>query len=159
MSTAVEYQQGDYVISTDKTRLDQERIYQFLSQEAYWALDMPRPVFDRLIEHSLCFGVYAGTAQAGFARVLTDYATFAYIDDVFVLPEYRGQGLSKWLITSILAHPELQNLRRWVLLTRDAHELYRTYGGFNALANPDRYLERVNLNAYQELKAKYDAEG
>jgi GNAT superfamily N-acetyltransferase len=101
-------------------------------------------VVQRSIEHSLCFGVYAGGEQAGFARVVTDYATFAWLCDVFILEAYRGRGLSKWLVETIVAYPDLAGLRRFLLATRDAHSLYQHYGGFTPLQAPDRWLERFN---------------
>ena len=121
-------------------------IHEFLSTSAYWALGRPRDVVERSIANSLAFGIYHGDRQAGFARVISDYATFAYLADVFVLPEFRGQGLSKWLMEIISQHPDLQGLRRWVLATKDAHELYRKFG-FNEMMIPERWMERFTPNA------------
>jgi GNAT superfamily N-acetyltransferase len=140
--TGSEYRRGKYSISTDKTRLDVGLLHDFLSHSAYWALGRPLPVVEKSIEHSLCFGVYADDAQVGFARVVTDYATFAWLCDVFILDAYRGQGLGKWLIECIVAYPDLQGLRRFVLATGDAHELYRRYGGFEVLDHPERWMIR-----------------
>jgi GNAT superfamily N-acetyltransferase len=137
-----EVQRDSFTISTDKTRLDVALIHNFLSERAYWALGRPLDVVRRSIEHSLCFGVYSGQAQVGFARVVTDYATFAWLCDVFILETHRGQGLSKWLMETIVAHPDLASLRRFVLATRDAHGLYQRYGGFVPLQAPERWLER-----------------
>ncbi len=117
----------DFVISTDPARLQLEAICQFLAQ-SYWANERPRQVIARSLENSLCFGVYQGNKQVGLARVVTDYATYAWLCDVFIHPDYRGRGLGKWLMTSLLAHPELLHVRRWALATRDAHDLYRKYG-------------------------------
>jgi GNAT superfamily N-acetyltransferase len=127
-------------ISTDKSRLDVDRIHRFLSEESYWAKNIPRATVDRSIEHSICFGAYDGDAQVGFARVVTDHAVFAYIGDVFVLESHRGRGVSKQLMDAIRSHADLQGLRRWHLLTRDAHALYAQYG-FRALESPPRHME------------------
>jgi len=136
-----------YTIDTNKARLDIDLIHGFLSREAYWTKNIPKPLLVRAIEHSLCFGAYDERQQAGFARVVTDYAVFAYIGDVFILPEHRGHGVSKQLMRAIFEHPELQGLRRWSLVTRDAHNLYRQFG-FTDLAAPERHMERVVANPY-----------
>jgi len=136
-----ELQNGEYTLSTDPARLDVDAIYTFLSQ-TYWAKHRPRAVLEKAIEHSLCFGVYHGSDQIGFARAITDRATVGYLADVYILEPYRRRGLGRWLVQSILAHPELKNLRRWVLLTRDMHELYRQCG-FAAPQNPHDYMERT----------------
>jgi GNAT superfamily N-acetyltransferase len=136
-----EWRQGEYTISTERARLDVGLIHEFLSESSYWAQGRPREVIERSIEHSLCFGVYLGERQVGFARVITDYATFAWIADVFIVAEFRGRGLAKWLGGVMLAHPELQGFRRWVLATKDAHELYRPMG-FRELQRPERWMER-----------------
>lgn len=119
----------------------------FLAEDSYWANDRTIEQTRRAIENSLCFGMYHDDKQIGFARVVSDFATFAYLGDVFVVQEYRGQGLSKWLMETIISHPELQGLRRWILATRDAHSLYEKYG-FRALKFPDRWMERPAPNAY-----------
>jgi GNAT superfamily N-acetyltransferase len=139
------WERGDYLISTDRSRLDVELIHHFLSQTTYWAVGRKRDVVQRSIENSLPFGIYKGNTQIGFARVVTDYATFAWVADVFVLPEYRGQGLSKWLMEIVLAHPQLQGFRRWVLATKDAHSLYERFG-FIPLHRPERWMERPDPN-------------
>jgi GNAT superfamily N-acetyltransferase len=146
----------EYFISTESAWLDLELIHQFLSEHSYWAKGIPRDVVARSIANSLCFGVYAvlnahpdsDHRQVGFARVTTDRATFAYLGDVFILPEHRGRGLSKRLMEAILAHPDLQGLRRWMLATADAHELYRRFG-FAALSQPDRFMQRHNPDVYK----------
>ena len=138
---ADEWHKGEYAISTDPARLDLGMIHQYLSGSAYWALGRPLDMVRLSIENSLPFGVYQGNAQIGFARVVTDYATFAYLADVFVLPEHRGQGIGKWLIGVIVDHPRLPGLRRWVLATKDAHGLYAQYG-FTPLSAPERFMER-----------------
>jgi len=147
MSMIHEWRRGEYLISTDKNRLDLAVIHDFLTT-SYWATDVPVDIVKRSIEHSLTFGVYKGEQQVGFARIITDYATFAYLSDVFILEAFRGQGLSKWLIDVIVAHPQLQGLRRWTLHTRDAHGLYQRVG-FTESAYPDRYMERFSPNLYK----------
>ncbi len=142
-----EWKRGEYLISTDKNRLDLAVIHDFLAT-SYWATGVPVDVVKRSIEHSLTFGVYKGEQQIGFARVITDYATYAYLSDVFILEPFRGQGLSKWLMDVIVAHPDLQGLRRWALHTRDAHGLYQKVG-FSEPAYPDRYMERFFPNVYK----------
>jgi GNAT superfamily N-acetyltransferase len=139
---------GEFSISTDRKALDLDLIYGFLTK-SYWAACIPRDVVARSIQNSLCFGLYCGKQQIGFARVISDYATYAYLADVFVLDEFRGLGLGKWLMECIMAHPQLQSLRRWALVTRDAHGLYQQYG-FSALASPECHMERYNRNVYRE---------
>ncbi len=143
----IEIARDQYVISTDKERLQLDLIYRFLSEESYWAGNRTLDQTATAIGNSICFGLYSGDDQIGFARVVTDRATFAYLGDVFVLAEYRGRGLSKWLMETVISHPDLQGLRRWVLATRDAHELYRKYG-FDQLTFPDRWMERAAPDAY-----------
>lgn len=127
-------------ISTDPSRLDVDLIHRWLSEESYWAKRIPRATVERSIANSLCFGAYDGDAQVGFARVITDRAVFAYVADVFVLESHRGRGISKQVMQAIRTHPELQGLRRWHLLTRDAHSLYAQYG-FRPLDYPPRHME------------------
>ena len=134
-----EWRRGEYSISTDKGRLNVALIHGFLTM-SYWAAGVPMEVVKRSIEHSLAFGVFKEDQQVGFARIITDYATFAYLGDVFILEPFRGRGLSKWLMEVIVGHPDLQGLRRWVLLTRDAHGLYRQVG-FTEPSRPERYME------------------
>lgn len=143
-----EWHRGEYYISTDKSRLDLAVIHDFLTT-SYWAAGIPIETVKKSLEHSLNFGVYEEGKQVGFARVITDYATFAYIGDVFILEDYRGQGLSKWLMQVIADHGELQGLRRWVLLTRDAHGLYRKTG-FMEPVNPERYMEKIFPDVYKQ---------
>lgn len=140
---AFERQRDGYTISTDKSRLDVAAIHAFLSRRSYWAEGRPLAVVEQSIEHSLCFGVYEGEKQAAFARVVTDYCTFAWLADVFVLESQRGRGLGKWLVECVVTHPDLQGLKTFVLATRDAHELYRRYGDFDALPNPERWMRRM----------------
>jgi GNAT superfamily N-acetyltransferase len=136
-----------YDISTERARLQLDVIHAYLTM-AYWCEGIPRAVVARSMEHSLCFGVYRGDEQVGFARVVTDYATYGYIADVFILEAHRGRGLSKRLMAAIMEHPELQGLRRWALVTRDAHGLYRQFG-FDALARPGRHMEIVHADIYK----------
>jgi len=132
---------GDvYEISTDVTRLDRALIHRFLHDDSYWATGVPREVVDRAIDNSLCFGLYRDGAQVGFARVVSDRAAIAYLADVFVLEEHRGRGLGKRLIETVMAHPDLQGLRRFFLGTADAHALYEQFG-FRPLAEPGRMME------------------
>jgi GNAT superfamily N-acetyltransferase len=142
-----EWRLGEYSISTDKHLLDLSAIHSFLTT-SYWAEGIPFETVKKSIEHSLNFGVYTAGKQVGFARVITDYATYAYIGDVYILEDFRGQGLSKWLMRVIADLPELQGLRRWTLLTRDAHELYRK-AGFKEPQNPERYMEKTIPDIYK----------
>jgi GNAT superfamily N-acetyltransferase len=144
------WHRDDYLISTDRSQLDIALIHDYLSNSTYWATGRTIEVVRRSIENSLCFGLYQTTAeeakkQIGFARVVTDYATFGWVADVFVLEAYRGRGLGKWLIDVIIAHRDLQGFRRWVLATKDAHELYRRVG-FRNLHRPERWMERPDPN-------------
>ena len=138
-----------YSISCDKAKLDRTVIHNFLAG-CYWAMNIPRRLVDKSIEHSLCFGVYHRARQVGFARVISDYATFAYLADVFIIETERGKGLSQRLMEAIMSHPELQGLRRWQLVTRDAHSLYQQFG-FETLKTPERHMEIAVPNAYLHL--------
>ena len=138
----------EYEISTDPSRLNLEMIYHFLAEESYWSPGIPRAVVERAIRNSICFGVYRGAAQIGFARVVTDKATFALLADLFILTPHRGKGLSKQLMQFIIAHEDLQGLRRLLLLTSDAHGLYRQFG-FTGLGNPSRFMEVLRQDIYQ----------
>jgi len=135
-----------YAISTDRQRLDIDLIHGVLAS-SYWSAGIPRAVVERGIANSLCFGLYRGAQQVGFARVITDRASFAYLADVFVVDAHRAHGLGQWLIETILRHEDLQGLRRFLLATRDAHELYRRFG-FDRLSNPDRLMEIHDPDAY-----------
>jgi GNAT superfamily N-acetyltransferase len=139
--TTTEWRRGEYLISTDKSRLNVELVRDFLKL-SYWASGIPVEIVRRSIDNSLVFGVYTGDEQVGFARVVTDYATFAYLADVFVLEAHRGRGLGKWMMQVITSHPRLRGFRRWMLATRDAHELYRKYG-FAELERPEIFMEIV----------------
>lgn len=131
---------NQYSISTDKLKLQPDVIHNFLANESYWAAGITIEMALKRIENSLCFGVYIDDQQIGFARIITDYTSFAYLADVFILPAHRGKGLSKWLLETILAMDEFTNIRRFILATRDMHSLYEKFG-FTALKNPDRYME------------------
>src|SRR5687767_1347922 len=133
-----ERSQGEFTVSTDPKRIDLDLVHGFLTR-CYWAAGIPREVVRRSIENCVCFGVYGGGKQVGFARVITDRATFAYLADVFVVESHRGRGLSKLMMQSIMAHPELQGLRRWSLVTRDAHGLYSAFG-FLPVAKPEMWM-------------------
>ncbi len=143
--------EGNFLITTDPHRVDVEVVYEFLSKQTYWARDIPRAVLEKSVRNALCFSIWStaedAAAQVGFARVISDFATTAYIGDVFVLPSFRGRGLSKWLMSCILAHPELQGLRRWILVTSDAHGLYSQFG-FKPLARAQTYMERHDPQVY-----------
>lgn len=160
--TVMESRRGEFLISTDPARLELDVIHGFLTN-CYWAKGIPREVVERSIEHSLCFGIYhdgesklpglaksarPGEPQIGFARVISDFATIAYLGDVFVLEPYRGRGLSAWMMECITRHPRLQGLRRWILLTRDAHGLYAKFG-FTPVKAPDRYMELHRADIYE----------
>jgi N-acetylglutamate synthase-like GNAT family acetyltransferase len=139
---------SEYEISTDTRRLNVEVIHKFLAEDSYWALGIPRAIVERAIQNSLCFGVYHRAAQVGFARVVTDKATFALLADLFILDLHRGKGLSKWLMRCIVGHEDLQGLRRLLLLTSDAHGLYRQFG-FEALGSPSRFMEILRPDIYR----------
>ncbi|GIL05255.1 GNAT family N-acetyltransferase [Betaproteobacteria bacterium PRO7] len=134
-------------VSTDAGRIDRALVHRYLSQESYWARGIDRATLDRALDHSLCFGAFAQERQVGFARVITDRATFGYVADVFVLPEWRGRGVAQALMRAIDAYPALQRLRRMALVTRDAHGLYARCG-FKPLASPERWMERHNPDVY-----------
>ncbi len=143
----IEERRGEFLLSSDRDRLDLNVIQGYLAA-SYWAKGIPREVVARSIQNSLCFGVYKPAQQVGFARVISDYATYAYIGDVFVLEAFRGHGLGKWMMEVIIRHPQLQGLRRWTLATRDAHMLYAQFG-FTPLKKPGSFMELHDSNVYQ----------
>jgi GNAT superfamily N-acetyltransferase len=145
----VQWRRGDYLISTDASKLDAAVVHRWLSESSYWVPGIPRDVVDRAIAGSLNFGLFAddGARTIGLARIITDYATFAYVCDVFVLDDFRGQKLGVWLMECVAAHPRLQGLRRWMLGTADAHTLYEKTG-FTPVAAPDRWMERADPKIY-----------
>lgn len=151
-NTPHEWRRDEFTISTERERINFAFVHEFLSR-SYWANNIPFEVVRRSIENSLCFGIYEAEKQVGFARVVTDRATFAYLCDVFVIEEYRGRGLSKWLMETTLAHPEAQNLRRWMLATRDAHGLYGQFG-FTALDAPEIFMQRHAPDVYLSAETK-----
>lgn len=147
-----EVQRGEFLISTDQGRLDIPAIYDFLANRSYWGKGRSPEMMREAIRNSLCFGLYCSGQFAGFARVVTDYATFAWLCDVFVLEPYRGQGLGKWLVEMVVAHPGLKDIRRIMLATSDAKELYRTYAGFIDLQDAERWMQRVQ--PYSQWKSQ-----
>jgi len=147
----LEERRREFLLSTDRDRLELDVIHGFLTA-SYWAKGISREVVARSIRNSLCFGVYKEAQQVGFARVISDFATFAYVADVFVLEAFRGHGLGKWIMEGIMRHPQLQGLRRWTLATRDAHPLYAQFG-FTPLKKPDNFMELHNPSVYQETSS------
>ncbi|MDV6343502.1 GNAT family N-acetyltransferase [Nitrosomonas sp. Is37] len=145
----MKWQQDEFIVTDNREDLDIEMIHDFLCKASYWAKHIPRATVEKSVNHSLCFGLYHNAKQIGFARAITDCATFAYLADVFVVPDYRGRGLGKWLISCILLHPELQGLRRWMLATLDAHGLYEQ-NGFVVVQNPEWFLEIHNPHIYTQ---------
>ena len=142
----MEWIRGQYTLSTDKSRLDLERVHAFLST-VYWSMGIPKATIAKAVEHSVAFGLYSETEQVGFARVITDFATHAYVCDVYVEESHRGHGLAAWMMECMLAHPELQGLRRWMLITRDAHGLYRKLGFTEA--RPGAWMEIARPDIYR----------
>jgi len=139
MPQLLEVHKDNFTISTDPARLDLDTICDFLTR-AYWASGRPRERTERALQNSLIFGLYDDDKQIGLARVVSDYAVFAYLCDVFIHEGYRGHGLGKWLIQTVMSHPDLQGLRRWTLATKDAHGLYRQFG-WDDLHNPEKWME------------------
>lgn len=151
---SIDYTRNGFVISTDKSRIDVATVHAFM-QDSYWAADRSMSALRVAIENSLCFGIYLGREQIGFARVVSDHATFAWLCDVYIARSYRGQGLSKWLMECILAHPDLQDLRRWLLATKDSHGLYEHFG-FHAPHKPERLMERFDPAIYKRCPNQMD---
>ncbi|MBE7382409.1 MAG: GNAT family N-acetyltransferase [Leptolyngbya sp. SIO1E4] len=142
------WDRGNFTVTDCREDLDDELIYTFLSTRSYWAKGRPKDVVVKSLDHSLCFGLFQNEDQVGFGRVVTDRATFGYLADVFILEGYRGQGLGTWLVECMLSHPELTGLRRWMLATADAHQLYRQQG-FAPLGKPEMLMERLTPEVYQ----------
>lgn len=140
---------GDFTISTDKSKLDLTVIHDYLANESYWSKNIPKERIRKSIANALCFGIYYKGNQIGYAKVVSDFSTMAYLGDVFVLEDYRGQGLSKWLMETIMSHPELTGLRRWILLTSDAHELYKKFG-WQPIASPEKWMEIHRPDIFRE---------
>ena len=145
--TDITIYKDEFCISTIKTKLDINSIHEFLSTKAYWCLNIPKEKVQTAIENSLCFGVYHDEKQVGFARIISDFSTIAYLGDVYILEEFRGKGLSIWLMETIMNHPNLQGLRRWILLTGDAHDLYRKFG-WTDIADASKWMELHNKDVY-----------
>ena len=143
----MEWKQGEFTVTDRREDLDIETIHKFL-HESYWAKGIPKPTVEKAVNNSLCFGLYHNSKQVGFGRAVSDHATFAYLADVFVMPAYRGRGLGKWLVSCVLAHPDLQGLRRWMLATLDAHRLYEQIG-FIVLRKPEWFMEISDPDIYQ----------
>ncbi len=150
MTTYYEWERDGFCISTEHDRLDTDLIHTYLSESSYWSRGVPREIVARSIAGALCFGIYQQHKQVGFARIITDCATFAYLTDVFVVDEYKGRGLGKWLVECMLAHPDVQGLRRWLLITKDAHGLYQQYG-FQPLGHPEQGMEIHNPDIYRQF--------
>jgi len=144
----MQWERGGYEISDDAGRPDAKAVHAFLAGQSYWAENIPRSITERAISNSLCFGLYHEGRLAGFARVVTDRATFGYLCDVFVAQEHRGEGRGRWLVACVLQHPDLQGLRRLCLMTRDAHGLYEPFG-FREMKDPSRYLEIHRPDVYK----------
>jgi len=140
-------EKNGFTISTDTNLIDLDEVHRFLSTETYWAKNIPMATVEKSIRNSLCFSLFFDGKQIGFARIITDKATFAYMSDVYILKEFRGKGLSKWMMEVMMEHPDLQGLRRFVLVTYDAQSLYDKFG-FKNLAHPERYMEIVRENIY-----------
>jgi len=143
-------------ITSELARIDLSKVHDWISRKSYWAGQMPRQVFDRAVRGSLCFAALEDTVTIGFGRVISDGATFAYVSDIFVDPTHRKRGIAKAIVAAMLAHPDLQDLRRWVLVTADAHGLYAQLG-FARLAAPERFMERHDATVYQRLARGDDA--
>ena len=144
----MQWQRETYLITTDADKVDIDVVHQYLSEQSYWAKGIPREIVARSVQRSICFSVLHEGALIGFARVVSDHATVAYLGDVFVLPAHRGRGLSTWLMECVIAHPDLQGLRRWMLATADAHGLYAKFG-FTALKAPERWMEKHDMYVYK----------
>ena len=155
----MEIKRGVYTISTDQDKLQVDVIHRYLTEEAYWTTGRTREMTEKSIQHSLCFGVYDQDRQVGFARVVTDYTIFAYLCDVFILSAYQGQGLGKWLTETILDDLDLEGVRWTMLATRDAHELYEVYGGFQKLYLPEKWMGRVNPRLLRSSGQSYSLPG
>lgn len=154
MQAIYEVNEGLYDITTDISKLDVNVIHLFLSQESYWAKGIPKNIVEKSIANSLCFGLFYKDEQVGFARLITDKATFAYVADVFILHEHRGKGLGKWLMKTMQSHPELQNLRRWLLTTKDAHSLYEQLGWQKPSADyVYRFMMRQKNDVYKNSES------
>lgn len=155
----MEWHKEQYSINTDKSRLDVGMIHHFLYTTAYWAVGRPMNIVRKSIENSLCFGLFDGDEQVGFCRVVTDYATFGWMCDVFILPSHRGRGLGKWLVECVVSHPDVKELRRLLLSSRDAHSLYEKYGDFHSLHYPANWMEKFTDTPFRKEKPPAKPEG
>lgn len=144
----MKWERREFTVIDRRENLDVELIYNFLSNFSYWAKGISREAVVKSLDNSLCFGLFKDDKQIGFGRVVTDHATFAYLADVFILEDYRGKGLGKWLVECIVKHPDLQGLRRWMLATADAQQLYHQFG-FTSLNKPERFMEKHNPDIYR----------
>ena len=154
MLNKLSFKNIEFIISTDKSKLDRVLIHKYLSESSYWAQGRSLEKVNKSIEHSLCFGVYHRDGQmAGFARIVTDYTTFGWLCDVFILDPFKGMGLGKWLVKTIAELPELNEMKRIILATRDAHELYKRYGGFQNMDSPERWMERLSVNKIMDHRS------
>ncbi len=149
----MDWQKDQYSVSTDKSRLDIGMIHHFLYTTAYWSIGRPMDTVQKSIEHSLCFGLYEGNQQVGFSRLVTDFATFGWLCDVFILPSHRGRGLGKWLVQCIMDHPEVKTLRRIILSSRDAQEFYSKAGGFQPLLYPNNWMEKFTDVPFRRVRS------
>lgn len=147
------WEKEGFLISTDSALLQISKIHDFLSKESYWAREIPLKTLENAIANSLCFGIYENKSQVGFARVVTDFTTFAWLCDVYIEKSLRGKGLSKWLVETVVGHPQLQNLRRICLATKDAHGLYKQFG-FEITQNPENWMEIKDNDIYKKLSRK-----
>ena len=154
----MEWKKEQYIISTDKSKLDLGMVHHYLYTTAYWAVGRPMSIVRKSIENSLCFGLFEDNIQVGFARLVTDLATFGYLCDVFILPSHRGKGLGKWLVECIIQHPDVKDLRRILLSTRDARELYEKYGGFQPLIFPNNWMEKFTEAPFRQPKKSGEPE-
>ena len=143
----MEWHRGTYTVTTDRSRVDLDVVHGYLTQ-SYWCAGIKLETVRQAVANSIPFSLLEGEKQIGYARVITDSATIAYLGDVFVLPEHQGKGLGMWLIECVMAHPDFHGLRRWILLTRDAHSLYEKYG-FTPIAKPDRWMEKHDPGVYE----------
>jgi N-acetylglutamate synthase-like GNAT family acetyltransferase len=143
----IEYQRGDYIITTDPTRISCEKVQGLLNQYSYWAKTRPLETIQKAVANSLNFGILHQGNLVGFARVVTDYATFGWLCDVIISPQERGKGLGIWIVECVINHPDLAGIRRIILATNDAHGLYARHGSFNPLGNPERWMEKFNPDA------------